>query len=57
MEAGRSNRGGKREGSGRKSKGNGVLYARMSKDAIATLKLKAEAERLTVGEYIEHHII
>lgn len=53
----KSRRGGRRDGSGRPRKNNGVLYARMSVEAIAVIKAQAEAAGQTVGEFIERRLV
>lgn len=49
--------GGKRDGAGRRRKNNGVLYARMSEVAITKLKEQANNAGVSVGQYIEKHIL
>lgn len=49
-------RGGARPNSGRKKVGDAVLYCRMSKGALETLKERANEANLPVGIYITKNL-
>lgn len=46
-------RGGARPGAGRKKLGHAVLYARMTEEAVNKIKIMAQEENKTVGEYLQ----
>lgn len=48
----KDNRGGPRPNAGRKKVGDSILYCRMSKGALETLKERANDASLPVGIYI-----
>lgn len=52
----KSNRGGRREGAGRKPSGNKTFSFRAKPDVVERLKALAEEEGKTVGEYLESHL-
>lgn len=55
--SGKTTRGGKREGAGRKAKApREVLYARVAEGTVEKLRAMAEAQGCTVGEVIEQLI-
>lgn len=49
-------KGGARQGAGRKKVGDGILYCRMSEEALAELKQRAKNEKLPVGIYITNEL-
>lgn len=52
----KSNRGGRRDGSGRKPKGNKTFSFRVKPYVMERLKSLAEEEGKSVGEYLEAHL-
>lgn len=48
----RDNRGGAREGAGRKRLDNAILYCRMPQQSLAKLKQRAKDHNLAVGTYL-----
>lgn len=51
-----NNHGGKREGAGRKSKGNEIMQIRISPDVAKRIRREAEERGCSLGDIIEQYI-